>query len=150
MFTKSRAFAAMAAGAGALILVGAAPATAAPAGSASNGAQTYHYNECQDFGNAVVCYLSHGEYNSVSTPSGNTVFQSNGMSKYTVTFDNGESYSGRNSSNYHVVWKEGETQVFHDRWRSTQEFNGQKCTYGYTFHYANGEVRIDDQHFNCQ
>lgn len=149
MFTKSRAFAAMAAGAGALMLVGTAPASAAPAGPSSQGATPYRYDECYDFGYGTTCYSAHGEYNIVQTPSGNSVYQSNGKFDYTVTFVDGQTYSNQASHHYHETWKKGEPQVIHQRSQGQYEYDGQTCTYSYTFHYANGEVRISDFDDSC-
>lgn len=149
MFTKTRTFAAVAAGAGALMLVGAAPATAAPAGPSSQGATPYKYEFCNDFGDWTYCYVGHGESNLVTTPSGNTIYQNNGTFEYTVTDPNGQVASGKQFTNHRTVWKEGEPQVDHWSSHGSYEEGGQTCDYSYITHYANGEVRISDYRNSC-
>lgn len=128
-----------------VLALGAAPAPAA----SSSGAQTYSQNFCEDYGTYSVCSKAHGEYNSVETPSGNTMFQNNGKYEYTITINGAFYYSSKGSDHYQYLFKKNEVQE--NNYRSTQVFtqNGETCTYSYAYHFANGQVQFVNSDFDC-
>lgn len=137
------------------------PAPAAePALLATGGAVVVHDkvedSRCFQGMYYTSCYTIDGQMHRTETPSGNAIFfwHADYTSDYKSTYP-GFQYesSSESSAKNHWVIKQGEPQVM--SWKNDGEYtytlNGQTvtCTYSYRFHYANGEVRIEDYQADC-
>ena len=127
----------------------AAPAAAAP----GNGAQRFSERECFNEdppGEPPFsgCFNVQGRSNVHETPSGH--FHVNLKITQTFTFTSEDrTVSGTSSGKFNLLLKEGQQQVFHDRGRFTNDFDGITCSGSYRFMVVKGELKRDLFSFSC-
>lgn len=124
--------------------------TAAPAlASSSDG--TVHLETpqtCYSFGTTTICDSFSGQFNTTTTPSGNTSLV--GKSTYNLSVTDGAStFSESLSSNGHFLDTPDGTQEASGRISDSFNFNGQMCSYTDAYHYANGNIQFDRPDFSC-
>ncbi len=130
----------------AVALVGATTAYAAPGGGASSSGEVINTERCTSDGDRTVCFSTHRNWRTTSTPSGNTLTHLNTRIEASV-FESGElqfTRVTRHNSTLHRV--DGEVHVRRlGEIRLNVSPSGERfvrCSREFTF--ANGEVRMVD------
>jgi hypothetical protein len=118
--------------------------------ASSNSAEVVSEPYCVDlFPIATVCVTPHIVYQTVTTPSGNLVYTSNAIVTSTYTFVDGRSFTTSVSSYDHSLFKQGEIQERHSYFSNATTEAGVTCTTVLDYHYANGQVQIDNFGVTC-
>jgi hypothetical protein len=128
-------------------------AALAVAGSVSaapgNGATITKYNDCYSYDGYTSCF----DYRYVSkftlTPSGNSLYVTNGSYSSTTTGPGGYEYSSTDKYHSTYLIRKGETQVSHYSDRYETVYAGVTCSYRFKYHYANGELRVSVNDYEC-
>ena len=132
---------------GAWALTGSSSANAAP----GNGATVINDTQCFPWGGGwTACITQKGEFNSSATKSGNTNYEGNFKSSFTIT-DSGNNvvYTSESSSHYHALWTNGTLHESGNHFHFVFTSGGLTCTGDGDFHYANGSIQYSDFSFAC-
>jgi hypothetical protein len=123
------------------------------ASPASAAEQHYNFPEqCYDLGGGYsvsICSSSSGQYNTVSTPSGN--YNSTGKSTVFISIT-GPGYNVGISDDYHFTenYKQGELHVWHVKYDDTFTYTtGQICTYTDNYIFVNGDLKHSKPTIDC-
>jgi hypothetical protein len=127
-----------------VLAVAAAPAAAGPAVITSS-------EYCDTFSDYEFCSTWRSVSQFVVTPSDNLMWNYHSRSDYTVTYvPTGEVIqTGSNRWHDHGLTKKGESHVISSSSVGEFSFGNVTCSSRFTLHYANGEVRHENQEFNC-
>ena len=114
-----------------------------------NGATVQKFGDCYSYSGYTTCYDYRYVFNYTQTPSGNYQYVTNGASRSTTTGPGGYQYSSTGTFHDIFLVRETQTQLYHysDRYQDT--YGGVTCSYRYKYHYANGEVRISVNDYQC-
>ena len=117
--------------------------------SASNGAQQINEHSCSQHGAIEYCTTVKGHIQSVTTPSGISVYNVQMALVTTQSLDGTLifSYSYEMSSQGVAL---GETaQVTNDNFSASILYDGQTCRLTSVIHAANGEVHVEENTYDC-
>lgn len=143
MLARSRKFAVMALGAGAILVMGAVPANAA----SSEGATFFDRDACRDVGRLYYCYTNDSVGNVINTPSGNSISVGHRTQTNTTAYDfdvfNAEyASSSKLTSHGQSLTKDGKLHVSHSVTARSSVSPDIRCIDRLAEHYANGKQQF--------